>query len=71
MSHKPSGGPAFARPDGSEGMTLRDYLAGQALAGMPLKDDGQRPSGASLDFMWAAAAAYKYADAMIAERAKS
>lgn len=76
------GGPAFPRPstvwnlpDGRQtgtedqtGMTLRDWFAGQALAGMASisLDDGDMVMG------WAdmAKAAYTAADAMLAERAK-
>lgn len=43
------------------GMTLRDYFAGQALMGMlPQAEDGY--------FEHRAVMAYKYADALIAER---
>jgi hypothetical protein len=46
----------------SQGMTLRDYFAGQALAGYMASDE--RPS------MWAGVAqdCYRVADAMIAAR---
>lgn len=76
---KPTGGAAFARP-GSEwrnesgvtlftgaqtGMTLRDYFAGQALAGI-------MACGTMMHAERAAAAnalvAYRTADAMIAKR---
>mgnify|MGYP003132973889 CR=1 FL=1 len=68
-----SGGPAFpdparAHPQGhpdqanGDGMTLRDYFAGQALAGslsrIPLS-----PKAAAIQ-------AYAYADAMLAQRAE-
>lgn len=46
-----------------EGMTLRDYFAGQALAGM-LADYQCNPQPAE-----AAQVAYGYADAMLADRA--
>jgi hypothetical protein len=61
------GGPAFPvdhnlrtgyRQD--EGMTLRDWFAGQALAGMLARGNMLAVSGAE--------AAYQYADAMLAER---
>ena len=63
MSEQNDGGPAFPLPSGHPGMTLRDWFAGQALAGM-------------LDFKtaeteeddWLARIAYGIADAMIAER---
>ena len=73
----PNGGPAFPvsyGPDGApgyaDGMTLRDYFAGQALAGIASRiavyDDGP-------DVEWIDVAvlhAYAYADAMLAERSK-
>jgi hypothetical protein len=43
-------------------MTLRDYFAGQALAGMLAADDAS--------YMRAAELAYGYADAMLAARSK-
>jgi uncharacterized protein YodC (DUF2158 family) len=90
MSTKPNdGGPAFPRSavlnhDGTtyhnsaDGMTLRDWFAGQALAGTTfhwgelatyLKHAGAMHDAASVrQFM--AGAAYAQADAMIAERNK-
>lgn len=69
-----TGGPAFpisipGRGDnGAEGMSLRDYFAGQALTGMlasaPVADRS-KPNHKG----WAANA-YAFADAMIAERKK-
>lgn len=73
------GGPAFPRPlstftapDDSnytaieqEGMTLRDYFAGQALVGLVANRDPEDPSP-GLAAVWA----YLYADAMLAERDK-
>ena len=71
------GGPAFPRPASTDehgspcnvyqdqdGMTLRDWLAGQALAGNLAnpKSTGEPENEAK----WA----YKHADAMLAERAK-
>ena len=49
-----------------EGMTLRDWFAGQALAGMLASEAGIPPYANS----WAAERAYQMADAMLAERAK-
>ena len=45
----------------NEGMSLRDYLAGQALAGMLANKNSRADSG---DVIWA----YKLADAMLSER---
>lgn len=64
---KNDGGPAFPwSPDGPNyqtypGMSLRDWFAGQALAGMNAHD-------ADVSFRMRAEDAYKYADAMLAER---
>lgn len=62
--------PGFDTPAGYEdGMTLRDWFAGQALVGMAsiALDDGDMLMG------WAdmAKASYSAADAMLAEREKS
>lgn len=71
------GGPAFPQSDLSgygmgpaevqnQGMSLRDWLAGQALAGWMASfgpDDGVKASGV-------AQLAYELADAMLAARAK-
>ena len=59
-----NGGPAFPRHayDGHDGMTLRDWFAGQALAGL-LRD------GIDVFGVYATANdAYKMADAMLAAR---
>jgi len=66
MTDKDNGGPAFpiettATP-WAEGMTLRDWFAGQALAGMLAHGIG--PSGPA-DVAWAA---YQAADAMLEAR---
>ena len=70
MTDKYTGGPAFPAPydghgGGPEGMTLRDWFAGQALAGMNAAD--RRWENGNLDM---AVAAYSQADAMLAEREK-
>lgn len=64
------GGPAFPHPAGwrrdpeiSDGMSLRDWFAGQALAGIL----GASPPPFCED---AAEDAYRYADAMLAERSR-
>lgn len=68
-----AGGPAFPLPNCSwndaGGMSLRDYFAGQAMAGMSrvgpwalIEDESIAPKFAR--------AAYVLADAMLAERAK-
>lgn len=73
MGHfEKTGGPAFPCPELSDGngngivqacdgMTLRDWFAGQALAGGMVKYDAEAT---------ASQAAYALADAMIAERSK-
>lgn len=65
MSEKPDdGGPAFPLADGTRddegGMSLRDYFAGQALIAYASSDEEN-----------AARNAYRCADAMLRERAKS
>ncbi len=47
------------------GMTLRDWFAGQALHGLPM-----RGGSAEDGWGWAAARAYAIADAMLLERDK-
>ena len=68
MSKPNNGGPAFPCTDAkgftSEGMSLRDYFAGQALAGM-LADETKQGSRGNY-----AEDAYDIADAMLAEREK-
>ena len=70
------GGPAFpALYSGEQGMTLRDYFAGQALAGLCARD--LRPNNCGNTHINHAnvrcdedysRAAYKHADAMLAAR---
>jgi hypothetical protein len=68
MSDKNTGGPAFPHiaenySDVREkGMTLRDYFAAKAMAAD--MTDGIHEN----DFAWAAARAYKVADAMLKAR---
>lgn len=74
MSEIKDGGPAFPRPASTDehslpcnvyqdqmGMSLRDYFAGQALAGLCAKNGGRWDNAES---------AYMCADAMIAQRDK-
>lgn len=68
MTEKKDGGPAFAHGNpeqgGDPGMTLRDWFAGQALAGLMAAEWYiTEPEGA-------AEQAYKHADALLAEREK-
>jgi len=64
---KDTGGPAFLglTQKEQEGMTLRDYFAGQALQGMVSKTNLQfnDPEGYAIN-------AYLLADAMLAERGR-
>ena len=69
MSTKDNGGPAFPtmlyeHNEGSDGMTLRDYFAAQAMQG----DWAALNAGCDCDE--AAARYYKMADAMMAARKK-
>ena len=58
-------GPAFPCPEyGDTGMSLRDYFAGQAMAGQLADPDGE------IDPKLIARWSYAYADAMLAEREK-
>ncbi|MQX28966.1 hypothetical protein [Sinorhizobium meliloti] len=86
MTDIKTGGPAFPVPEvrgydgtgireGSDGLTMRDWFAGQALAGMatwcPMRDNGLSPDFSNkaevcgLKAEWA----YLQADAMLAARA--
>jgi len=69
---KDNGGTAFPcnSPDGIEsykGMSLRDYFAGQALAGLCANTNSNPDSKNALAF---AKDAFALADAMLAEREK-
>ncbi len=68
------GGPAFPRPGVDEaeneslaqsGMSLRDWFAGQALAGLTAD-----PERFDKDFGNSSIICYRYADAMLAQREK-
>lgn len=70
----PQAFPTFIHPQsrdgrGMEGMTLRDYFAGQALNGFCALDDGG--GGPIMGAADTAKAAYNYADAMLAARGQS
>lgn len=83
MSSADTGGPAFPRPaspahqhgmhDPQKGMTLRDYFAGQAIAGILANPDisasAARCNVSTEEFREdTAAAAYAMADAMLKAR---
>lgn len=66
MAEQTDGGPAFPVPNdantnGQEGMTLRDWFAGQALAGLQFMDT-ERTYGTDAENC------YRMADAMIKAR---
>jgi hypothetical protein len=65
MTHDKTGGPAFPATTAKnlhyEGMTLRDWFAGQALVGEVQFDADRCPKSL-------ASAAYEIADAMLRER---
>ena len=69
MDRTNDGGPAFPGTDAkgfvSDGMSLRDYFAGQALAGQLSNPD---LCGGESEYI--AKWAYRYADAMLEERQK-
>lgn len=71
---KPDGGPAFpAATDNRSGMSLRDWFAGQALAGLAaVFADYDYVKTAAENGMtvpeFTAKRVYEYADAMLAER---
>ena len=82
MTTKVDGGPAFPRltkpvtdwslEDVTGGMSLRDWFAGQALAGMLAHGTRYRPrEGASNNWHEAISEeAYQLSDALLAERSK-
>lgn len=66
---KNDGGPAFPVPGVRDGMSLRDWFAGQALAGIHAALQASNwPKEAW--HRYAATCAYMAADAMLAEREK-
>lgn len=70
MSTKDDGGPAFpivytTADDVKPGLSLRDYFAAKAMQGFAADGADQWPSAESM-----ATGAYKWADAMLRERAK-
>jgi hypothetical protein len=68
---KPENPPAFPRDhrwQGNNGMTLRDWFAGQALVGVLAGNDLSRAPTFDWDVM--AKGAYGLADAMLVEREK-
>lgn len=64
---KPDGGPAFPGTLGSAGMTLRDWFAGQAIAGMHARDAFDKGQATPQQ---RAKLSYIDADALLAEREK-
>jgi hypothetical protein len=76
MSTKSDGGSAFpfSSIDGwsSDGMTLRDYFAAQAMTGMVMAYavTGHKPSDDQLNVPEMAERCYELADAMLEERGK-
>ncbi len=64
-----TGGPAFPQPEQlhteGRGMNLRDWFAGQALAGIL-----SNPESSECHIAATAETAYRLADAMLKERAK-
>lgn len=79
MSNQPNGGPAFPVPGVTgnlcRGMTLRDYFAGQALAGIvSAQKEGSIVTDVARNTLMLDASvsemAYAFADAMLRERAK-
>ena len=70
---KLDGGPAFSRyDDGSEGMSLRDWFAGQALAGVCANQNTHNLARMSPEELkkFFSHGCYVLADAMLAEREK-
>lgn len=80
MSNKDNGGPVFPTTESNyhnenmrgDGMSLRDYFAAKALSGLLAwpGDEGSGSYHSNSDPKHTASMAYKYADALLAERAK-
>jgi hypothetical protein len=76
MTDKPENPQAFPHVNptyrGTTGMTLRDYFAGQIIAGLgaPVVTHGRRGGSWNYDGEEVAAAAYQMADLMLKERSK-
>lgn len=75
MSERDDGGPAFGHGDpthgGNPGMSLRDWLAGQALAGMWASiTSAKSETLGEKHYSALAACAYAQADAMLEARKK-
>jgi hypothetical protein len=74
MDKQDNGGPAFPTQDYNRGMSLRDWLAGQALAGgaaasiLRVFTSGAEQEDVDKDLNYWARAAYRIADAMLAAR---
>lgn len=65
---KAIGGRAFPTNGYGDGMSLRDWFAGQALMGLLAFSPEGCDSGGNFGFRSAAKEAYQYADAMLARR---
>lgn len=76
MSVREDGGPAFPviAENGlghvADGMTLRDWIAGQALQGLIVATVGRTKPLEGEDIMALSKGAYAFADDMLAERSK-
>lgn len=59
----------YTRSEAAEGMSLRDYFAGKALAGITMYERRNGyPEPGNPEIKYAAEAAYAYADAMLEAR---
>ena len=71
MSDNPKAFPHPSGAQGCDGMTLRDWFAGQALAWCMKQDYGNDWGKQGKDHAkYAVKSAYRIADAMLAERSK-